>query len=88
MKERKTVPICHGLKEHASATLDAPTTRLSGRAQHGQHVIPIHTDRVNSVACAACRNPIAKILFRGRRGDGKAIVTSDEKGRGRNGRRK
>lgn len=76
------VPICHSFEKHASPTLDTPTARLSRRAQHGQHVVPIYTHGVDTVAGAARRYPIAKVLLRGRRRDGEPVVTGDEKGRG------
>ena len=81
-KVQTTVPICHSFEKHASPTLNTPTTRIPRRAQHGQHVVPVHTDGVDTVAGAARRYPIAKILFRGRRRDGEPVVTGDEKGRG------
>jgi len=63
MKMGKTVPICHRFNKHGPATLNTPATRISRRAQHGQHVIPVNPDGINAIASTSRRYPIAKILF-------------------------
>ena len=71
-------PVRHRLDQHTSSTFNRSPPSLADGTEDRKDVIPVHTDRVDTVTRSTSSDTISVVLFTRRSRDRKTVITANE----------